>query len=159
MSTEVVRRRRRRRLGLYVAATLLGLWVVVPMYLIAPVAFRPPSGVYQFPQSLLPTNLSLETMRFFLGYAGLLDALLRSLAVAAITLVLALAIGTPAGYALARFAFRGRGAYRLVILSTRAFPVVILSIPWPCSSCAWAWTTPSGRWRPSTPPWPCRSRC
>ena len=85
--------------------------------------------MYQFPQSLLPTNLSLETMRFFLGYAGLLEALWRSLAVAAITLVLALVIGTPAGYALARFAFRGRGAYRLVILSTRAFPVVILSIP------------------------------
>jgi multiple sugar transport system permease protein len=129
VSTGVVRRRRRRRVGLYVAATLLALWVVVPMYLITLLAFRPPSAVYRFPQSLLPTNLSLETMRFFLGYAGLLDALLRSLAVAAITLALALAIGTPAGYALARFAFRGRGAYRLVILSTRAFPVVILSIP------------------------------
>jgi multiple sugar transport system permease protein len=123
------RRRPRRHTGLYVAATLLALWVVVPMYLITLLAFRPPAGVYEFPQSLLPTNLSLETMRFFLGYAGLLDALLRSLAVAAITLVLALAIGTPAGYALARFGFRGRGAYRLVILSTRAFPVVILSIP------------------------------
>jgi ABC-type spermidine/putrescine transport system permease subunit II len=123
------RRRPRRRIGLYVAATLLALWVVVPMYLITLLAFRPPAGVYRFPQSLLPTNLSLETMRFFLGYAGLLDALLRSLAVAAITLVLALVIGTPAGYALARFAFRGRSAYRLVILSTRASPVVILSIP------------------------------
>ena len=122
-------RRRRRHVGLYLAATLLALWVVVPMYLITLLAFRPPSGVYQFPQSLLPTNLSLETMRFFLGYAGLLEALWRSLAVAAITLVLALVIGTPAGYALARFAFRGRSAYRLVILSTRAFPVVILSIP------------------------------
>jgi multiple sugar transport system permease protein len=123
------RRRRRRRTGLYAAATLLALWVVVPMYLITLLAFRPPADVYRFPQSLLPTNLSLETMRFFLGYAGLLEALWRSLAVAAITLVLALAIGTPAGYALARFVFRGRSAYRLVILSTRAFPVVILSIP------------------------------
>jgi multiple sugar transport system permease protein len=43
--------------------------------------------------------------------------------------VLALAIGAPAGYALARYVFRGRSSYRLVILSTRAFPIVILAIP------------------------------
>jgi multiple sugar transport system permease protein len=46
-----------------------------------------------------------------------------------ITLVLALLIGAPAGYAIARYAFRGRETYRLLVLSTRAFPVVILAIP------------------------------
>jgi multiple sugar transport system permease protein len=43
--------------------------------------------------------------------------------------VLALLIGTPAGYAIARFAFRGGDSFRLAIVSTRAFPIVILSIP------------------------------
>ena len=37
--------------------------------------------------------------------------------------VLASLLGAPAGYALARFAFRGANAYRLMILLTRAFPV------------------------------------
>jgi multiple sugar transport system permease protein len=49
--------------------------------------------------------------------------------VAIITLAIALTIGAPAGYALARYAFRGRETYRLTVLSTRAFPIVILAIP------------------------------
>ena len=38
------------------------------------------------------------------------------------------ALGVPAGYALARFRFRGAGAYRVLILMTRAFPVAILAL-------------------------------
>jgi multiple sugar transport system permease protein len=49
--------------------------------------------------------------------------------VAVLTLVISLGIGTPAGYALARFAFRGADTFRLSIVGTRAFPIVILSIP------------------------------
>ena len=43
--------------------------------------------------------------------------------------MLSLAIGVPAGYAIARFAFRGADSFRLTIVSTRAFPIVILAIP------------------------------
>ncbi len=49
--------------------------------------------------------------------------------VAALTLVFALGVGTPAGYAIARFVFRGANGFRLAVVSTRAFPIVILSIP------------------------------
>ncbi len=35
----------------------------------------------------------------------------------------------PAGYALARSAFRGANIFRLLILVTRAFPVGILALP------------------------------
>jgi multiple sugar transport system permease protein len=38
-------------------------------------------------------------------------------------------LGAPAGYALARYPFRGKDAYRMVILLTRAFPVAILALP------------------------------
>jgi multiple sugar transport system permease protein len=44
-------------------------------------------------------------------------------------MILAIIVGAPAGYALARFVFRGRDLYRLAVVSTRAFPAVILSIP------------------------------
>ncbi|MBV8455540.1 MAG: hypothetical protein JO122_02865 [Acetobacteraceae bacterium] len=40
-----------------------------------------------------------------------------------------IALGTPAGYALARYAFTGANACRLIILLTRAFPVGILALP------------------------------
>src|SRR6185437_9142774 len=60
---------------------------------------------------------------------GIWPALLRSLEVAVLCMVFSIALGAPAGYALARFAFRGANAYRMVILLTRAFPVGILALP------------------------------
>jgi multiple sugar transport system permease protein len=129
---------RRRRVGrqrlfsrglLYVGASLLALWVLVPIYLITVSAFSPRDLIYAYPHSLIPQEISTDTMQFFANFAGVYKSLWNSVQVAVVTLVLSMAIGAPAGYAIARFAFRGRNAYRLLILSTRAFPIVILSIP------------------------------
>lgn len=66
-----------------------------------------------------------------------MGSLWNSVLVALITLTLSTAIGAPAGYGLARFVFRGRDPYRLIILSTRAFPIVILSIPLAVTFLSW----------------------
>ena len=113
----------------YLAATLLALFVVVPIYLIAVSAFTPRENAFDFPHSVIPAAVSIDTIAFFLGASGVIDAFWRSVMVAIITLGLSLLIGAPAGYAVARYAFRGRNAYRLTVLSTRAFPIVILAIP------------------------------
>src|SRR6266545_3886431 len=60
-----------------------------------------------------------------------------SLVVALITLGMSTLLGAPAGYALARYGFRGKSAYRLAILSTRAFPIVILAIPLAVTFLTW----------------------
>ena len=117
------------RAGVYAAAVLFALWILVPIWLIAVAAFSVPDDIYSFPKPLVPTNPSTDTMAFFVGSAGVVGALRNSILVAIVTVVVALAIGAPAGYALARWLFRGREAFRLAILSTRAFPIVILSIP------------------------------
>jgi multiple sugar transport system permease protein len=114
---------------LYGAALLLSLWVLLPIYFITLAAFSTPEAVYDYPKQLLPRDVSTETLRFFLNSEGVLGSLWRSIEVAALTLALSLGIGTPAGYALARFVFRGADTFRIAILSTRAFPIVILSIP------------------------------
>jgi multiple sugar transport system permease protein len=123
-------RSRRRLLGrglLYAVAVLMALWVLFPIYLITVAAFSPRDVVYDYP--IVPSGFSTETMDFFVNSTGVLASLRRSVYVALIALALSTAIGAPAGYALARFAFRGRDAYRLTVLSTRAFPIVILSVP------------------------------
>ncbi len=114
---------------IYVGATLLALFVLVPIYLIAVSAFTPRERAFDFPRSVIPSEISFDTILFFLNASGVMDSFWRSVVVALITLALSLVIGAPAGYALARYAFRGRGAYRLLVLSTRAFPIVILAIP------------------------------
>lgn len=113
----------------YVAAVVLALFILVPIYLIAVSAFTPRESAFDFPRSVIPTEVSTDTIIFFLNASGVIDAFWRSVIVALITLGLSLLIGAPAGYAIARYAFRGRNGYRLVILSTRAFPIVILAIP------------------------------
>jgi multiple sugar transport system permease protein len=119
---------RARAIGKYAGAVILAIWVLFPMYLLTAGAFSAQSSVYQYPKSLWP-DWSTGTMSFFWDSTGVPAALGRSAVVAAITLALSMLIGTPAGYAIARYRFRGKNAYQLSIVSTRAFPVVVLSIP------------------------------
>jgi multiple sugar transport system permease protein len=113
----------------YGFAILVSLWVLLPIYFITLAAFSTEEAVYTYPKQLLPRDMSTDTMRFFLNSEGIVPSLWRSIEVALLTLVIALGIGIPAGYALARFAFRGSDAFRLGVVATRAFPIVILSIP------------------------------
>jgi multiple sugar transport system permease protein len=113
----------------YLLALAMALWVVLPIYFITIGAFSTQDAVYSYPRELLPHHFSTSTLGYFLHSNGILPALWRSIWVAAITLAFAMGVGTPAGYALARFAFRGADAFRLTIVSTRAFPIVILAIP------------------------------
>ncbi len=122
-------RRHSGRVLAYGLALLFSTWVLFPIYLIAVSSLSPREAIYQWPKALFPAAFSLDTLAFFLGSHGVLGATINSIWVALITLVLSLAIGTPAGYALARFAFPGRDTFKILILTTRAFPIVILSIP------------------------------
>jgi multiple sugar transport system permease protein len=114
---------------LHLSAVVLALWVLVPIYFIALAAFSTQDAVFVYPKQLLPRDVSTETIRFFLNSEGTLPSLYRSIMAAGLTLVFALAVGTPAGYALARFVFHGSNAFRLLIVSTRAFPLIIIAIP------------------------------
>lgn len=113
----------------YGAALILALFIAVPIYLIFVSATTPESATYAFPKSVVPEGIATRNIQAFVTAGGVVDAFWRSVVAGVITVVLALGIGAPAGYALARYAFRGRDGYRLVVLSTRAFPIVILSIP------------------------------
>jgi len=117
------------RILLYGAAIFLAAWTLVPIYLIALAAFSKSTAVYDFPKSFLPTQFSTDTMSFFVNSTGVLPSVKNSIIVALGTIVLSLAIGAPAGYALARFRFPGRDMFHLAVLSSKMFPIAILSIP------------------------------
>ncbi|RKX69802.1 carbohydrate ABC transporter permease [candidate division WOR-3 bacterium] len=125
----MIERGSRRKALIYLAALMVALWVLVPILLIGLAAFSPKDEVYRWPKSIIPSHFSLETMEFFLRSYGVIPSLLNSIWVALLTLVLTLIIGAPAGYAVARFLFRGRESFRLGILLTRMFPTALLAIP------------------------------
>ncbi len=71
-------------------------------------------------------GFTTEWYRRLFEIPDLTDALLHSLEIAAISTVIAVAIGTPAAIALSRYRFRGRGMSDLVILADIAAPSVVV---------------------------------
>ena len=124
------RRRGRGRLTAYITGAILTLWIAVPIFFVFSMAFTTQETVRSYPKNFLPfIPFSTDTMRFFLESEGVLQSLWNSMIVAGITLILSTLISIPAGYAIARYLFRGRDLFRLAVLAVRAFPIVVLSIP------------------------------
>ena len=116
--------------GLFLAGlAVLCVWTLLPIYLLALGATGGRDIVSQWPKPFAPFGISLSTLQTFLAIDGVWRATWVSIQAAAMTMAMALVMGVPAGYALARFSFRGAGAYRILILMTRAFPVAILALP------------------------------
>ena len=119
---------RRTRRVLLVGAVVATAWVLLPLYFLMVNAFSSPASVAQFPKDFWPEG-NTESLRFLLGFQGVVSALVNSLAVAAMTMVISIALGAPAGYAIARYEFRGKTAFRMLIMLTRAFPLPLLALP------------------------------
>ncbi|NNE79745.1 MAG: carbohydrate ABC transporter permease [Silicimonas sp.] len=120
-----------RKAGRYVYAAgvfLLCAWVIVPLYFLLINTLSSPEAVNAFPKSFVP-EFDLGSLTFFAGFAGMLTALKNSILVAVLTMILSIAVGAPAGYALSRFDFRGKEVFRMLILLTRAFPLPLLALP------------------------------
>jgi len=124
-----LRRRRIRRALVQFACVLVSLFMVLPIVLIAFAALSTSDELAEFPKSFLPSDWTLDTIRGFVTSTGVLPAFGNSVLTGLYTVVLSLAIGAPAGYALARHAFRGRDAYQVFMLMVRALPIVVLSVP------------------------------
>jgi multiple sugar transport system permease protein len=118
------------RRGIFLSGVgVLSAWTLVPIWLICISALGGRNAVDAWPKSFLPNLASFGTLRAFLDIEGVWSAALVSIEVAVLCMAFSLLLGAPAGYALARYAFRGATTYRLLILLTRAFPVGILALP------------------------------
>lgn len=126
ISVDVAQKRLRRLL--LVGAVIATIWVVLPIYFLVVNAWSSQDAVNAFPKAFVP-EMNHESLSFLLGFDGVLSSLVNSLIVAAITMVFSIGLGAPAGYALARYEFRGKGTFRLLILLTRAFPLPLLALP------------------------------
>ena len=126
ISVDVAQRRLRRLL--LAGAVIATIWVVLPIYFLVVNAWSSQDAVNAFPKAFVP-EMNHASLSFLLGFDGVLSSLVNSLIVAAITMIFSIGLGAPAGYALARYEFRGKGTFRLLILLTRAFPLPLLALP------------------------------
>jgi len=67
--------------------------------------------------------------QFFNIVPNAASALKNSIIVSLLTILISLSIGSLAGYAMARFSFKGKSQFNVAMLIVRMFPVVGISIP------------------------------
>ena len=128
MSTASADVRKSGRWVFITGVVLLCLWVLVPIYLLMVNALSAPEEVTGFPKRYWP-SFDFASLEFFFGFQGVTSALWNSIQVAVVTMILSIGFGAPAGYALSRFDFPGKEAFRFLVIMTRAFPLPLLALP------------------------------
>lgn len=78
--------------------------------------------------TVFPAAVTLDWYAYIIEYESALPALGLSLRIAAVTCMVAVVIGAPAGYALARLPVPGRGMIELMFLAKTATPVIVVGV-------------------------------
>jgi len=112
----------------YVGMGLIVLYCIIPFYWMIVSSLRLPTEGRS--TEFLPNPASIENYKgVFAGQNNFGRSLINSLIVSGTTTVLTLLFGIIAAYALARLAFKGKGAVLWIIMACSMFPLIILIPP------------------------------
>ena len=112
------------RLLLWIPLAFALLFTLVPFYWMLLFAFRPSGST-----ALFPWPVTFEHFAKVWTGGGFGTFFMNSVYVALASLAISIIVGLMGGYALARYSFRGKGAFLLVMLCTQFVPGAMLLIP------------------------------
>jgi trehalose/maltose transport system permease protein len=121
------RSQRRRQALLWGAVVLIMAFCLFPFYWLVNTSLK--TGQDLSSANLIPPNPSLDNYSSIFEDSDFTTALRNSVIVAGATTVLALVIGSFAGYALARLRFRFKFLLLAIILSITTFPPIAIAAP------------------------------
>lgn len=109
----------------YTIAVLILGWILLPIAYTVLASF---ADIRDYYSRVLPRRY---TLRYYEEYfrLGIVEALMRSVQVGLATVALSFALGLPAGYAIGRWAFKGRDTLKMAIIFFRVFPVAVMAVP------------------------------
>src|SRR5690349_3311192 len=111
-------------IGIAVAIVML-----FPIYWMIATAFKPGQDILRLEPKWFPNPITLANFQDAIARPFFLDDVKNSLIVVGVMLVLALAISFLAAVGTARFGFRGRTAYLVMIIAVQMVPLNALIIP------------------------------
>jgi len=111
-------------LGIAVAIVML-----FPIYWMVATAFKPGQDILRLDPKWFPNPITLQNFQDAIARPFFLDDVKNSLLIVGVMLVLALAISFFAAVGTARFGFRGRTAYLVMIIAVQMVPLNALIIP------------------------------
>ena len=128
MSAAALRFRRQRGLGLrYLAAAVLLVVFLFPVYWLFMISFKTPDEIYHVPPVWYPASLQFDNYAV-LFKDGDVIAIWNSLVLASISTALAMFLGTICAYSLARFRTGGENL-AMWIISQRMIPPIAVLFP------------------------------
>ena len=110
--------------GLLVAAVML-----FPIYWMIATAFKPGREILTLTPTWFPSPITLQNFQDAVSRPYFLEDVKNSLIIVGVMLVLALVVGFMAAVGAARFGFRGRTAYLVMIIAVQMVPLNALIIP------------------------------
>ena len=117
------------RLLMYVFLGVGALVTLYPFYWTLTAATLTESEIFKSPPRLLPGTHFFSNLESLAQSAPFLRALLNSVFVAGVATVSTVFLSALAGYAFAKFRFRGRGLMFAVVLGTLMLPTEIMIVP------------------------------
>ncbi len=114
-----------RKVLLHVAVVGMLALLVFPVVLLVFNSVKTEEQIFASPMGV-PRGVTWENFRGVLFETTFITHLRNSAIVALSTVLLAVIVTAPAGYALSRFKFRGRTIFSMWLLATQAFPGIIM---------------------------------
>ncbi len=111
-----------RRHTLTVFALLALVYLLLPIAIVIAFSFNDPPGRFNFTWN----EFTLDNWTRPFGFPGLRDSVVLSLEIAALSSILATALGTLIALALVRYDFRGRASTNLLIFLPMATPEIVM---------------------------------
>jgi len=121
---------RLRTILIYFVVSIFSVYALFPVVWIVEGSFKSTAEIYQIPPAWIPGLHWIPTLRAYNHVASVaVRYLTNSLIVSAIAVVLALVVGLPAAYSLARFNLKRKRDVLIWILSTRMAPPFAFIVP------------------------------
>ncbi|GAA3517308.1 carbohydrate ABC transporter permease [Actinocatenispora rupis] len=111
-----------------VGLTFLTLFTIVPLYVMVTSALKP-LGDVQNEFHWIPTTVTFRPFIDMWSTIPLATYFTNSVVVSVCATVLSVAIAIFASYAISRYRFPGRQAFRMTVLSTQMFPGILFLLP------------------------------
>ena len=103
--------------------------MVFPLYWMIATAFKPGRDILSLTPKWIPSPFTLQNFQDAIGRAYFLDDIKNSLLIVGGTVVISLALAFLAAVAVARFGFKGRTTFIILIIGVQMVPLNALIIP------------------------------
>jgi N,N'-diacetylchitobiose transport system permease protein len=123
------RRRRARRIGVNLLGIAVFAVMVFPVYWMVSTAFKRPFEILSFTPEFIPSPATLANFENALDRPNFWSSVVNSLIVVVAVTALSMVLAFLAALALAKFRFRGRAAFVILIIGVQMVPLNALIIP------------------------------